>query len=67
MADLFDPLATLTNDRASQLLVGYREENERGAEGKQNKQAEKHFRHWEYICVELKMCETQRGDGDTKA
>lgn len=50
MADLFDPLATLTNDRASQLSVGYREDNERGGKGKQNKQAEKHFRHWEYMC-----------------
>lgn len=48
MADLFNPLASLTNDRASQLSVGYSEENERGGEETKTKHAEKHFRQWVY-------------------
>ena len=35
MADLFDPLPPLTNDRASQLFVGHQEGDERGE--KENK------------------------------
>lgn len=40
MADLFDPLAPLTNDGASQ-LGGYQEEREREGGGGREK-----FRHW---------------------
>ncbi|TNN80659.1 hypothetical protein EYF80_009167 [Liparis tanakae] len=48
MAYLFDPLASLTNDGASQLSEGDREEHEGGRQGRRNKLAEKHFKHWEY-------------------
>lgn len=51
MANLFDPLATLTNNRASQLLVGYREEGWRRQ--KQNSRQRNILRHW-YMC---KTCE----------
>lgn len=54
MADLFDPLASLTNDGASQLSVGYREHNE--GWGGNKKQAHTETLNTDNICVTIKTC-----------